>query len=176
MDNGHEFALRLRAGCWRALLLGFGWWALTEGDPSSLAIGLTMVAAATLASLIASPPQPITLRPRALVTLAGGFLYGSLLGGWDVARRALAPSLPISPALIPYSTRLDSMPAQQVFTSLLTLMPGTFPADTRGRDILIHALVDRGDELRREITTLERRVARTFDIHIDADATEKPNA
>ena len=118
MDNGHEFALRLRAGCWRALLLGFGWWALTEGDPSSLAIGLTMVAAATLASLIASPPQPITLQPRALVTLAGGFLYGSLLGGWDVARRALAPSLPISPALIPYSTRLDSMPAQQVSSSV----------------------------------------------------------
>ncbi len=166
MDDSRAPTLWLRAACWRALLLGFGWWALAEGKPSSFAMGAAMVAAAGLASLITSPPRLISLRLRPLAILLGTFLYGSLRGGWDVARRALSPTLPLSPVLIHYSTRLDSGPALEIFTSLLTLMPGTLAANVRGRDLQIHALVDRGGDLQRDLMTLEGRVGRAFGIQV----------
>jgi multicomponent Na+:H+ antiporter subunit E len=137
-------------------------------------MGVPIVAAATIGSLVASPPRRIALRLRPLTVLVGTFLYGSLRGGWDVSRRALSPTLPVSPVLVQYRTRLDSGAAQKVFTSLVTLMPGTLTADILGRNVCIHALVDRGDDLQRDLTTLEERVAHAFGIELEG--AEAPHA
>lgn len=167
MNESRDRAANVRAACSRALLLAFGWWALTEGAPSSLAFGIPVVAAATLASLATTAPRSLRLRPRAFAWLVGTFLSGSFRGGWDVARRALSPRLPLSPVLIHYSMRLEPGFEQRVFTSLVTLMPGTLSADVLGQDVRIHALVARGEALRRGIVALETRVARAFGVPIE---------
>lgn len=152
----------VRAAGWRAALLAFGWWALTQGDRKGIAFGVPVVAAATLASMETSAPSRVRLRAGALALLAVTFLSGSVRGGLDVALRALSRPLRVLPVVFEYTTFLEPGAAREVFTGLMTLMPGTLVVDMRGRKLLIHALVDRGDALRAATADLELRVARMF--------------
>jgi multicomponent Na+:H+ antiporter subunit E len=151
-----------RASLVRALLLAGGWWALTEGDAAGFLFGVPLVVAATVASL-ALRPVPSggsgSWRPVALLRLARVFLAGSLRGGWDVARRALSPGLPLAPALVDHAMRLPPGPAQNLFMSMLSLMPGTLSADVHGPHVAVHVLVDGGAAMRRDIDALEVHVA-----------------
>ena len=93
--------------------------------------------------------------------LIGFFLLGSLRGGWDIARRALSPGLPLSPVIVHHSTRLTGS-AQIAFRSINALMPGTLTVEVVGDDIRVHALVDGGDALREELDRLEAYIAGTI--------------
>lgn len=161
MGDSRVFRAKLRAAAWRAPLLAFGWMALVEGEPASLAFGMPVVALATFASIVLSPPpeSPSRLRAVGVVRLVGFFLVGSLRGGWDVALRALSPSLPLSPAVLHHSTRLAPGLAQHLLTSITTLMPGTLSVDARGYEVRVHVLVDRGEAGQRDLRTLEARIA-----------------
>ena len=159
-------ALWLRTACFRASLLALGWWALSAGEPSAMGAGVPIVAAATIASLLSNTPRPLALRPWALLHLVRTFLADSVRGGWDVARLALAPRLALTPVIFHYDSALSGA-AQRVFTSLSTLVPGTLTTAVAGRDVCVHALVDRPDDMRRDLDTLEDRVARVFDVHLD---------
>jgi multicomponent Na+:H+ antiporter subunit E len=90
------------------------------------------------------------------------FLSGSLDGGLDVARRALAPSLPLSPTIVTYALRLPAGPARNFLMGALSLMPGTLSAALDGRHLKVHVLVDRGDESVRQLQELEAHVARAL--------------
>lgn len=150
----------LRAALWRAFLLAFGWWALAEGDRAAFAFGVPVILGATAISLALSPPARSRSRLRviAIVRLVGFFLVGSLRSGWDIARRALSPRLRLSPVVVHHSTRLTGS-AQVAFRSVNALMPGTLSIDVLDDDIRIHALVDRGDALKRELELLESHIA-----------------
>lgn len=160
MVEGLRDRSTLRSALWRASLLAFGWWALAEGDRAAFAFGVPVILAATCVSLALSPPArlPSRLRVIAIVRLVGFFLLGSLRSGWDIARRALSPRLPLSPVIVHHSTRLTGS-AQIAFRSINALMPGTLSIDVLDDDIRIHALVDRGDDLRNELELLEAHIA-----------------
>ncbi len=80
-------------------------------------------------------------RPLALVsvvTYLGYFFQALIVANFDMARRVLSPSLPISPALVEVETRLHSRLGQMLLANSITLTPGTLSVELRHNRILVH--------------------------------------
>jgi len=144
-------------GAWSALGAA-AWWIASEGRPSSLGVAVpTVLAAAAVTTALV--PWPVRLvRPFALVRFAGWFLVQSVRGGVDVARRALAPSLPIEPELRELTTRLPPGAARVLLADVTSLLPGTLSVDLDGDRVLVHALSG-GPSVATDFRALEARVA-----------------
>lgn len=162
----------------RAVVLSALWWALTEGRIDALGFGIPTVVLATLVSMGLAPvasfrtrvrraPQAppydeararLRVRPFGLLRLVVYFLYGSLRGGVDVARRALTPRLPLFPTVVVYRSDLTPGLAQNLFVGCMNLMPGTLGVELDGRDIRVHVLSD-SEQAMRGLMQLEERVA-----------------
>jgi multicomponent Na+:H+ antiporter subunit E len=141
----------------RAVLLGLVWLAITGADSEGLAIGAAVAAAATWLSLRLLPPGgPVPL--VAILRLAPGFLWRSLLGGVDVAWRALSWRMPLRPGWTEVRSRLPPGPARAVVGGQFSLLPGTLVAGTRGDRLLIHAL-DIGQDIARDVAEAEAAMA-----------------
>ncbi|WP_044900848.1 Na+/H+ antiporter subunit E [Myxococcus stipitatus] len=158
----------------RVAFMCISWWALCDGDPSSVTFGVPVVTVVLVVSFMLSPPRKYSWRLLDIARFAVFFLVGSVQGGFDVARRALAPGLPISPVFIRYRLRLPAGAPCTVFRLTLSLMPGTLNADVLGEVLVVHSLVDRGEVLQHELEDLERRVARLFGL--DAPPREATHA
>jgi multicomponent Na+:H+ antiporter subunit E len=116
-----------------------------------------------LATSVCLPsPRGPRWSPLGLLRFVWVFLTGSLRGGIDVARRALAPRCAIAPRMIRYTFRLPDGPARHLFVGTMNVMPGTLSADLEGDDVEIHVLVDSGDELVRQLRALEEHIARAM--------------
>ncbi|WP_437649105.1 Na+/H+ antiporter subunit E [Sorangium sp. So ce362] len=163
----HEVRERLAQGGWRSvsvrtLVLIGGWWALTEGDRAGLAFGVPMVLLALFTSVCLPSPRAPRWSPLGLLRFMRFFLAGSLRGGLDVAHRALAPRLPISPVIIRFAPRLPAGPGRHLFIGAMNVMPGTLSVDIEVDHLDIHVLVDGGDELVRQLRALEEHIARAL--------------
>src|SRR5262249_6137787 len=127
-----------------ALVRGSGflafWVVLIGADAGHVAVGLVTAAAATVASLRLLPPGAIHLRLVALPALALRFAWQSVVAGWDVARRALDPRLPVRPGFTTYPVGFARGPVRNVFTTLTSLLPGSVPAGEDGDTLLYHCL------------------------------------
>lgn len=144
--------------------LGFlAFWFILGGSGAGLAAGLPAAAAAAWVSLRLLPPAPNRphLVPAVLALLH--FLRQSVLGGIDVARRALDPRMPLAPGLITCELRLPPGPARNAFRAEISLLPGTLVAAVEGDTLTIHCL-DRHQpvvaELAREEGLLTRALGR----------------
>jgi len=117
------------------------WIMLTSGNRADLGAGAVAALAATWASLRLLPPSTSRLRPLALARLVVRFLHQSVVAGVDVARRALDPRLPLHPGFVVYAVDLRRGPARNMFTTMMSLLPGTVPtgSDEKG-GLLIHCL------------------------------------
>jgi len=125
----------------RAIGFFFVWIMLSAGDPADLATGVVAAGAATWASLRLMPPNPSRVRPVALARLAMRFLHQSVVAGFDVARRALDPRLPLHTGFVIYPVGLPPGSARQTFTALMSLLPGTVPVGSRSdKTLLVHCL------------------------------------
>ncbi len=120
-----------------------GFWLLLAGlDPVDLAAGAFAAAAATWTSLRLLPPSGRRLGYAALVQLAWRFRRQSLVGSWDVARRALNPRLPLRPGFVVYPVRLPPGPARHAFGALTSALPGTLPAGVDDHGALVYHCLD----------------------------------
>ncbi len=122
----------------RALLLGGAWLALTSAALDALAPGAVAVAVAVWLSLRLLPPK----HPFALWRLARHvprFVAGSVVGGVDVARRAVSPDMRLKPGWIEIPNALPDG-ARVVLGGELSLMPGTLSAGTEDGKLLVHLL------------------------------------
>lgn len=141
------------------------WLIITGADPSSLVLGLPAIGAATWVSLrfAANDPRPMTFWLGWFMRLprfALFFLRESLLGGIDVAKRALNPTR-LSPGFVVHQPQLQQGAARLFYVNCISLMPGTLSAQLSGREVAIHSLdleMDNAGALR----SLERQVARLF--------------
>jgi multicomponent Na+:H+ antiporter subunit E len=143
----------------RAVVLCLCWWAIAEGDPASFVVGVPAVLAALYLSFRLSPTQ--SLHGLAVLRFLPVFFWRSLVGGADVARRAVTPDLPIQPALREYRTQLPEGLPRVLFANVVSLLPGTLCADLQDDVLSLHILSESaGDDagLRR----LEKGVARIF--------------
>jgi multicomponent Na+:H+ antiporter subunit E len=65
---------------------------------------------------------------------------------WDVIKRVLAPSLPISPRIVAFQSYLESDIAKTVLANSITLTPGTVTVDIQGSRFFIHCLAKEHSE------------------------------
>lgn len=154
----------------RAIGLAAIWWALAEGSWYSPVLATTAIAAATAASLRLVPPGSWRWRPTGLLRFVPFFLRQSILGGVDVARRALDPRLPIAPGFLSYRFRLPPGPARVFFANTLSLLPGTLSTQLGADALRVHVL-DLHRPVRRNAAELEARVADLFGVAL-ARATD----
>jgi multicomponent Na+:H+ antiporter subunit E len=132
---------RLRAVVLRALGFSALWLVLSGADAGGLPAGAVAVAAATWASLTLSPIDGLQVSPAAIGQVVLRFLYQSAIAGTDVARRALDPRLPLRPGFLTYPAKLPRGALRNTFCTLSSLLPGTVPAGSNGKDaLLIHCL------------------------------------
>lgn len=142
-------------------LLGVLLWAvLTGGSPASWAFGLPVALACGGVAARLLPVAPFRLDLRGTIAFVPFFVRRSLVGGVDVARRALAPDPGLAPSVVTYRMRLPAdSPARVVFVNVLSLLPGTLAAGLEGDAVTVHVLSGRADE---GLRALETAVARMF--------------
>lgn len=120
-----------------------GFWLLLIGpNPVDLVAGLFAAAAATGTSLRLLPPSSGRWQYAALTRLTLRFMQQSIIGGLDVARRALDPRLPLRPGFVAYPVRLPPGPARYTFSALTSALPGTLPTGSNAHGVLIYHCLD----------------------------------
>ena len=141
----------------------FGFWLLLIGpDPAGLAAGVFAAAAATWTSLRLLPPGGGRLRYAALVRLMLRFIQQSIIGGLDVARRALSVRLPLRPGFVVYPARLPPGLACNVFGALTSALPGTLPSGFDDRGALIYHCLDVGQPVAAQLAIDEGLLIRAL--------------
>lgn len=130
------------AGAAIARWLGFLclWLALSGIEVVDFLVGAATAAVATWASLHLLPPARRWPRPLALASLVGRFLLQSAVAGADVARRALAPALPLRPGFVRCPLRLAPGSARSAFCAFSSLLPGTLVAGSEPGALCLHCL------------------------------------
>jgi multicomponent Na+:H+ antiporter subunit E len=141
------------------------WVVVTGGNPADLVAGAVAVLAASWASLHLLRPGTSRVRPTVLARLVLRFLCQSVVAGVDVARRALDPRLPLNPGFVLYPVRLPPGPRRNMFTALMSLLPGTVPTGSAEGGLFIHCL-DVGQPVAAQLAEEEALFARVVeDLH-----------
>ena len=153
----------------RTLLFALLWWILTEGTMNSWMVGAPVVLLAALASRALLPGASWSL--TGIVRFVPFFLWRSLYGGVDVARRALHPQLQISPGLFDHRWRLPPGLPRVFMANTVSLLPGTLSAVLDEKYLRIHILDKTGD-FSSELSVIEARVAGLFGLNLVADKSE----
>jgi multicomponent Na+:H+ antiporter subunit E len=151
----------------RAAVLAGLWWLIVQGQPEAWLVGLPAVAFATFASVhlgsVAWPQLAIAGLPGFVVL----FLRESVLGGIDVARRTLAPTLRIRPGFRSYHLQLRDPRARILLVNCISLLPGTLAADCQGDQVELH-LLDAEENPDAGIRRLERAIARLYRLPLES--------
>jgi multicomponent Na+:H+ antiporter subunit E len=159
---------RISAG-WALALAGF-WWVLAGPAPGAWWVGIVAVGSGVFLHTALGGRQPGRLRFPAIPAFVSWFLLEAVRGGVDVARRSMAPSLPLAPGFLRYRIRLPDGPARVFFVNCISLLPGTFSADLEGDALRVHVLADAASGPSR-LEALERKVGRLFGVDPDARGT-----
>jgi multicomponent Na+:H+ antiporter subunit E len=139
------------------------WWLLVEGKTDGwwFALGVAGLSIASL-RLMPEPALREQVRFFPLMALVPRFIAHSLIGGIDVAWRALVPGLPIDPDVVTYRYRVQSDRARAMLAQLVSLMPGTLTCRVYDEAAVIHLLTGDPAQVLHETAALELRVARVF--------------
>lgn len=119
-------------------------WLLLTGslDPQETIAGLLVAAAATalsasrsgiVAGLLLTPAAPFHM-----LAYLGVFFVALVKSNLDVARRVLAPSLPINPGVVQLRTKLGSDLGRLLLANSITLTPGTLTVSVDADRLLVH--------------------------------------
>jgi len=155
-----------RAGLARAVGLLALWLALIGPGLADLAVGAVAALLAAWASLRLLPPGVWSPRPAQLVALALRTEWQAIRAGWDVARRALDPRLPLQPGVVRVPTRLAPGVARSAFCALSSLMPGSVPIGTDGEDTLVIHCLDVAQPIAEQMADEEARLVRAFGLEL----------
>jgi len=154
---------RLRSGFFRSALFILMWWILTGGAMESWLVGTPVILFSTVVSVMLLPPLLWSF--TGIVGFVPFFLWRSLCGGMDVARRALHPRLPISPGLFDHRWRLPPGLPRVFMANTVSLLPGTLSLEL-GTDCLQVHVLDEGKDFLPELEKVEQRVAAMFSISL----------
>ena len=135
------------------------WWILSGGTPASWWVGVPAVLLALAVSVMM--PLPVSVVWYELLRFIPFFLSRSLLGGLDVAWRAMHPRLPIAPEIVDYRLRLPPGLPQVLMANTVNLLPGTLSVDLDEGRLRVHVLDARKGFLA-ELDAVEHGVGRIF--------------
>lgn len=154
----------LHYGWHLAVVLALLWIGLTGGR--DWLFGAAVVALSVFASRSLAPMERPHFSLSGLLRFLGHFLLASLLGGTDIARRALDPRLPLEITNWKHHFRIPSGQPRTVLVATISLLPGTL-SRRLGQDwVLVNSIA--GDR-RHEVDKLERLVAAMFRINLEDD-------
>ncbi|QOY53184.1 Na+/H+ antiporter subunit E [Candidatus Sulfurimonas baltica] len=148
----------------RGFLFLLIWWVLTDGNISSLWLGVPSVVFAVFLSVILLPP--ISLSWKACVIFVPFFFMHSMRGAIDVAWRVFHSHLPIQPDLIEYSLTLPPGLSRVVMINIVSLLPGTLSAELNQNIIKVHVL-DVQNDFKSELKAIEHHVAKMFGLSVN---------
>lgn len=160
--------IRAAASIRLAVLLGLLWFGLSGNR--GWAFGVPAILAALLIGQMIAPLQAIRVSPRGLARFLGYFVQRSLLGGLDVAWRALSPRLPLEVAWHRHRFRLPPGPPRTVFVGVVSLLPGTLATRLDNDDLWLHSIAGGPAP---EVARLEERVAELFGVAGGATGMER---
>jgi len=129
----------LGALVFRFILFLLVWWVITEGRIREPFISLSCVALAAGISLWLWPPLSCRWNLLQILRFLPWFLWNSILGGVDVARRAFQNQMDLKPGIIPIKLTLTEKP-RLLFAWTVSLLPGTACITMNGDTLYIHAL------------------------------------
>lgn len=171
-----------RTRAWRAILVrGVAyfvvWMIMAGGQLADVAPGLVVAALATWVSLVLLPLDPgfAEVRPLALLRLALRFVWGSIVAGLDIAKRAFSPSLPLKLGYLNYPVGLPPGTSRSLFTSVTSLMPGTLPTGTDESGRLIYHCLDVEQPVMQELGQEEARLVAALGVAPDGPDAVAPN-
>jgi len=124
----------------RALLFFAVWLMVAGWEPADIPVGLFAAGAAAWVSLALLPVQPARPRYRVLLTLLLRIMRGSVVAGFDIARRVLKSRLDLRPGLVAFPVSLPQGNARNMFFAIESLQPGNLPAGVDGNALIIHSL------------------------------------
>jgi multicomponent Na+:H+ antiporter subunit E len=151
----------------RSLVFGMLWLVLAGGMTREPVLVVVIIAASVAASWVWWKPGSVRIGPLALLAFVPRFLWQSVLGGWDVARRALLPGRHVDPGFVTVDLRRGSYASRVLFTWIVSLVPGTVSTRLDGRRLRVHVLDRTSDNLSR-LERLEARTRRIVAPDIDA--------
>ena len=137
------------------------WLVISVGDAPWL-VGLAATLLATAASVRLFPIVERRVHWARLMTLGPRFAWESVLGGIDVARRALHPDMPLDPGWVRYEVRLPRGAARVSLGGIVSIMPGTLAA-AGASPMLIHAL-DQQQPIVAQTSVLESQIAHVLNL------------
>ncbi|MBA1264096.1 Na+/H+ antiporter subunit E [Stutzerimonas stutzeri] len=143
---------------------GLGWallygalWALFTGGSGWLLGVPSILSAVGLSLWLGIRPWRLSL--TALPGFLRFFLCRMVMGGWDVAWRALHPRCPLQPAWHQYSLASQSPRMRLLLSAMVGLLPGTLVSRIDGEQMQVHVLDERLP-WRATIAELEQRLER----------------
>ena len=99
-----------------------------------------------------------SLRWQAIPAFLGFFLRELFSGGWDVARRALHPSLPVSPAWKTFALTSRDPRVCLLLSAMVGLLPGTLSSHYEDQTLHVHTL-DQHQDWEKTVAQLELRLS-----------------
>jgi multicomponent Na+:H+ antiporter subunit E len=146
----------------------FIFWLILYGvESADVLIGVAAAITATWASRRLLPPGRGISDPIPLARQVLRFPLQSIVAGFDVARRALDPRLPLRPGFVLFRSRLPSGPPRNAFCTITGLLPGTLPSGSdQDGNLIVHCLdVSQPiiEQLAAEEAMLRRVLGGTFD-------------
>ena len=152
---------------WIYRLLSFtAFWIIVSGadfDVPWMVGAIIVLAAAT--SICVLPAGGASLRPIPVLRFAPYFLKQSMIGGWDVARRAFSPEMQLNPDLIVFTSSLPE-PQKVLLAWTASLLPGTAAIEVSEDHLKIHVL-DHTGAVEASLRELERRISGLFKMAVD---------
>lgn len=125
----------------RAVVFLAFWLILAGVQTADVPAAVAAVVAAAWVSLRLMPPGTLHVSPSGIVRLAVRFPLQAVLAGIDVARRALAPRMPLRPGFTTCPLHQPPGPACEAFLMYASLLPGTIPCDVvDGATVLVHGV------------------------------------
>lgn len=115
------------------------WWILAEGRWNEPWVISAVILTSLAASLFVWPAGAWRWRPLAVLAFVPWFLWQSLAGGFDVARRAMQPRPALRPRVVAMEIDLPEN-AACLFAWILSLLPGTACVHIEGRHFRVHLL------------------------------------
>lgn len=132
------------------------WTVLSDNSGWYLGIPTVLLGTGTAAAL---NTRPWTLRLQHAPAFGLFFLYNSLRGGWDVARRTLRRSAPVAPEWVRHELQSTDPGIRLALSAIVGLLPGTLASHFDETHLHIH-LLDRSTDWQGTVQKLERLLIR----------------
>ena len=139
--------LKSLAGQWtistillRIVAMTLLWFVLAAGDLRYWGLILIAVLGGAAASLILVPSSGLSWSPIGWARFIPFFIVQSVLGGVDVALRAVALTPRLDPGYVEFDFRITEEPARVFVANTMSLMPGTLSVSLDSNRLRMHVL------------------------------------